>query len=228
MTILAVESSSGVAGVALLKENILVYEEYIDDGLTHSEVLLPMIERALAHTDGIASVDRFAVDIGPGSFTGIRIGVCAVNALAQAANKPVFCASSLEILAAQWPYFGFVCAICDARGEQVYGALYNTGQGAPKEIIAPCAAQIDEMLEQLPSGDILFTGDGAIAHRGRISERLGAPAQFAPPHLARVRASALSVMARTGECVEQAEPMYLRVPLAERALLAERNAAYAH
>ena len=222
MTILAVESSSGVAGVALLKEDILVYEEYIDHGLTHSELLLPMIERALAHTDGISGVDRFAVDIGPGSFTGIRIGVCAVNALAQASNKPVFCASSLEILAAQWPYFGLVCAICDARGEQIYGALYNTGQGVLKEIIAPCATQIDEMLEQLPFGGILFTGDGAIAHQERISERLGAHAQFAPPHLARVRASALAVRALTGVCVEQAEPLYLRIPLAER------NAAHAH
>ena len=126
MIILAISTSSSNASVSLLEDDKLIKELNISDQRTHSEKLMPLIEELFKTTNlQLSQVNLIACDIGPGSFTGIRIGVASVKAMAEAKEIPVVGVSSLEALAYNVRGFDYICSIIDARNNQVYSAIFN-------------------------------------------------------------------------------------------------------
>ena len=165
MTILAFETSAKPVSVSLLRGGRVAASEFENAGLTHSVTLMPMAERVLAAA-GLtpAAVDFFAVAAGPGSFTGLRIGVGTVKGLGWAAEKPCAAVSTLLAMAYLHPGFdGVVCPVMDARRGQVYAALFDTSGGAPERLEADGALGLGELFDLLErrSRPVLFVGDGA-------------------------------------------------------------------
>ena len=143
MLILAVDATGGAASCALAQEDVLLAESYLNIGYTHSETLLPLIEGML-HTARrtMEQVDRLAVTVGPGSFTGIRIGLATVKGLAFARGIPCVPVSALEAMAVLCPPVeGVLCPAMDARRSQVYNALFAWQEGALRRL-TPDRAQM--------------------------------------------------------------------------------------
>ena len=166
-------------------------------------------------------MDYLAVTEGPGSFTGVRIGVSTVKGLAHALNKPCVAVDALEAMAAGVrPFSGVICPIQDARAGQVYGAAF---QGETLARLLPDQPlKLEEFLDQAGTlGErLLFLGDGMPVHRERIAAMIGERALFAPPHLAFLRPAAAAALAweKRDGAVDylSLEPLYLRAPSAER------------
>lgn len=203
MMLLAVESTARIATAALFQDGALVAERAADAEKKHAETLLPLIDELLEENGvSISQIDLFAVDIGPGSFTGVRIGVSLVNALAYATGRKVVPVNALLALYSsanerERP----VCAMIDARNGNAYAALYQAG----KPLIEPCAVGIEAFLPRLPEGTI-FVGDVDLAH-----------AVFP-----RAKEIGLAALERVDAARDAAEPLYLRPSQAER--LRERPA----
>lgn len=167
MNILAIDSSSATASVALMQGDKLVSEFFIDAGLTHSQTLAPMVKAVLESANvSPDSIDLFAVTNGPGSFTGLRIAASMVQAMALVNNKPCVGVSSLHALALN--YSGkckYICACMDARRDQVYSAVFEVCDDSIKRITPDYATTIDELIKYLKSLDssVEFVGDGAEA-----------------------------------------------------------------
>ena len=229
MLILAIDTSGPSCGVALHREGLLCYEATVNNRLTHSVNLMPMVDEAFKRSGTkVEDVDLFAAVIGPGSFTGVRIGVSAIKAMAFACEKPCIGINALEALALGCAETGhLVCPIRDARVQQVYGAVYQCGN----RLMEDEAIKIDELMERLPAfGETtLFVGDGARVYQAVIAERMGKHAVFAPPHLSELKAGAAAAIAyaRRGEAIHhhELEPLYLRAPQAER-MRAQKEVAH--
>lgn len=216
MILLALSTSGKAACAALIKDGVLISQALRDEGRTHSETVMPLAAALLAE-QGFSpmDVDVFAADVGPGSFTGVRIGVCAANAMAAVKGVPVIGVSSLAALAE--PFMGeeqAVCAVLDARNGNGYAALYENGSCT----VAPSAVVFAEFLPTLPE-NTLFVGDAAIIQRKRIEETVPG-ARFAPDdaHLltaAPVAREAWRLLQR-GETASEVMPLYLRPTQAER------------
>ncbi|MDO4565658.1 MAG: tRNA (adenosine(37)-N6)-threonylcarbamoyltransferase complex dimerization subunit type 1 TsaB [Clostridia bacterium] len=193
MKLLALETTDRIASVALLMDG-KVFNETIDSGHRHAETLLLAVERLLAgHGLEPRDMDAFAVDIGPGSFTGVRIGVTTANAFGFANDKPVIAVNSLEALALPFVRDGGLCAaVIDARNGNGYAALYR-GENC---LIEPCACVLDEFLKELPEGCILT---GTAAEDGAMP-----------------RAESVAIIARRREGRSAVSPLYLRQAQAER------------
>lgn len=160
MKILAISTSSNIASVALLDDNNIIDELNICDAKTHSEMLLPLIDELLnKHKISIANIDLIACDNGPGSFTGIRIGVATVKALAEAQNIPVISCSSLEGLAYNITGFDYICSLIDAKNNQVYSAIFDKNYNLISDYFA------DDIKNLLPIfnkyENLMFVGDGS-------------------------------------------------------------------
>mgnify|MGYP000799662314 CR=1 FL=1 len=198
MILLALSTSGRAASAALLKDGCLLAEATRDEGLTHSETSLPLTAELLEQ-NGLApaDVDVFAADIGPGSFTGVRIGVCAINAMAAACGKPVVAVSSLAALREGLPEEnGPVCALLDARNGNAYAARYRDGRC----VEAPRAVELAAYGAGLDGARCI--GD--------------VPALCAPlelPSAANVGLAAFTLLDGAGA---QANPLYLRPSQAER------------
>src|SRR5690554_6838918 len=149
MRVLAVESSSVVAGIAILDDSSLVYEGYNHHKKNHSQALMPMIENALITSElKLSDIDIIAVTKGPGSFTGLRIGISTVKGLAQATEKKVAAIPTLDSLAHNITGFsGLVCPIMDARRDQVYICIYKRENAIYKNLIPYSAIHIHELAE---------------------------------------------------------------------------------
>ncbi|MBE7030833.1 MAG: tRNA (adenosine(37)-N6)-threonylcarbamoyltransferase complex dimerization subunit type 1 TsaB [Ruminococcaceae bacterium] len=228
MILLAVDTSSPNAGVALLNEQKLLGEFTVCNGNTHSQYILPMVDELLQKC-GIAlkDVDVFAVAAGPGSFTGLRIGIATVKTFAQVCNKPVVGVSSLEALVNQLSVSDgtLVCPVIDARRDRIYSALFD-GYNRLQEDRACC---IGEVLEELKGKKVLFVGDGALAHREEILS-FDSAFSVAPTALLTARSFGLAqaAMARAVrgdfDDLYALSAIYLRQSQAEREY-AERNRA---
>lgn len=217
MLILGIETASSTASVALLQDGALLAEHSVHHTRTHSETVMPMIERMLMELSFSPNqLDAIAVNCGPGSFTGVRIGVCAANAMGAALSIPVIGVNALEALYENvrfWP--GNVCAIIDANNDSAYFAQYENGIA----IFEPVAEEVASYLTKVPSGT-LFVGDGASAYEPLIRQTV-ANAQFALEHASLSHASSLCRVAernlREGkEAPKEALPLYLRPSQAER------------
>ena len=231
MNILAVDTAGKTAGVALLQDDRLLYECYLDAGMTHSETILPLIDNCLKFCHlNCADIDVYGVNAGPGSFTGLRIGLAAVKGLAF--PRETLCApvSTLEALAAAHTGEGTVLCALDARRAQVYSAAFDLA--THKRLMdddARAVADLAEFVENCKK-PLFFVGDGAALCYNKYGEIPGVLA--VPPALRGGRAAAVALvakqMARHGETVlpEALLPDYHRLSQAERER-AERLAAEA-
>ena len=222
MKILAIDTSGPVCGVSVLVDDAIRYECAVCNKLTHSANLMPMVDAALT-ASGLAlkDVDRIAVVVGPGSFTGVRIGVSTVKAMAHGAGKPCVAIDALEAMAAGITDFdGIICPIQDARAGQVYGAAFAAGM-PPKRLLPDAPMKLEEYVRAIEAlGErFLFLGDGMPVHRARLAEMLGDKAVFASPQQAFLRPASVAALGNlAAEELDylQLMPLYLRAPNAER------------
>lgn len=223
MNILAVDTSGPVAGIAILKDGCVTFEETVVNKLTHSANLMPMIDAALTRTGmTLRDMHRLAVVVGPGSFTGVRIGVSTVKGLSHGSGIPCVAIDALQAMAAGVPYFdGIVCPIQDARAGQVYGAAFTAGE-VPTRLLADTPLKLEDYVAQVKSlGERLcFLGDGMPVHRARLAELLGDQAIFASPNVSYLRPASVALLAAQPDAQEldylTLMPLYLRAPQAER------------
>lgn len=222
MKILAVDTSSAVATAAIVEDNKLICECVLNNKLTHSQTIMPIIDDVFKKSElKPDDIDVFAVANGPGSFTGLRIGVTTVKGLAHAAKKPAIGINTLEALAYNLPFCPYIISpIMDARREQVYNAFYRVENGIVKELTSPRAIALSDCLSELSvlGEKVVFLGDGVPVFMEKIKEVLGDAALFAPHTANAQRASAVAEAAKNKEAVHYSElvPVYLRKSQAER------------
>ena len=164
MKILAFDTSATVASVALCEGERLLAEYTVNNGNTHSETLLPMVEDLLSHFSmSVPDIDLFAVSAGPGSFTGVRIGAATLKGLAFASNKPCVGVSTLHAIAENLSVCkGLICPVMNARRSQVYTALFRSDGDKLERLMPDSALSIAELDEKLAEyGEpVYFVGDG--------------------------------------------------------------------
>lgn len=226
MIVLSIDSSSKVATIALLNDETVLGEYVLNDKREHSIVLMPMIERLLEECNlNISDIDGYVVSKGPGSFTGLRIGMATVKGLCLGGDKPYISISSLEALAFSLNYYnGLICPIMDALRENVYTALYKCVDGKLETIIEPTSMDIDELVSLLneKDEDVIFTGDAINKHKEYIVNNYKNP-KFAPNHLSVIRASSLGDLGllklKAGiKDDTNSSPVYIKKPQAQRDL----------
>ena len=235
MMILALESSATACSAALCRDGELVAQSYQNSGLTHSRTLLPMVRDMLANSQlTLEQVDVIAVAAGPGSFTGLRIGVATAKGLAWPADKDCAPCSTLESMA--WPLAHMagsliVCAM-DARRKQVYNALFlATGTGLER-LTPDRAISLDDLVQELAGTQTpqLGVGDGAQLCYDALTAA-GIPAVLAPPNLRMQSAWGVArqalALAQAGQTLSPAQlvPVYHRLSQAERERLEREQAA---
>lgn len=226
MKLLVLDSSGLVASVALIEDDLLIAEYTTGNKLTHSQTLLPMLDEVVKRTSfQIQEIDGIAVAMGPGSFTGLRIGAATAKGLGLALDKPVIPVPTVDGLAYQ--LFGaanIICPMMDARRNQVYTGFYRFENTQMKVLKEQCAQSVEDTLKQLKEyGEpVIFLGDGVPVYRSEIEETMKDLAIFAPVHANRQRAGAIgslaSVYFKKGMYVNADEfvPEYLRKSQAER------------
>ena len=228
MLILALDSSAAPASVALLEDGKILSEFYINTKQTHSQTLMPMVESVLKLTNKtLDDVTCMAVSAGPGSFTGVRIGVSCVKGLSMTRNIPCAGVSTLRAMAENARQLtGIVCAVMDARCGQVYNALFRAESGKLTRLCDDRALPIAELLEECKTfaEKVYLVGDGAeLCYKTFAAIR----AELLQPQLRFQRASGVAMAAQ--EMIENGQtvtpgalmPIYLRLPQAERELKAK-------
>ncbi len=225
MKILALETAAKAVSAAITEDGKVLASAYQDTGLTHSRTLMPLVELLLRNTGlAAADMDAFAVSAGPGSFTGVRIGVSAAKGLAWAADKPCIPVSTLAALARNVSFWdGLAVCAMDARRQQVYNALFEAKGGVLTRLTEDRAVALSDLAEELRGDPRPKTvlGDG-----GRLCfdflTAAGVPCRLAPPHLVKENAVSVALeaeeIARAGGLVSAQDlaPVYLRPPQAER------------
>lgn len=225
LLILAFETSAKAASTALLEDGRLLGESYQNTGLTHSQTLMVMAENLLKQCGKtVADVNAVAVAAGPGSFTGVRIGVAAAKGFAWGGEVPCYGVSTLEAMALSLgAYQGYVCPVMDARRSQVYNALYYVNQGQPDCITEDRAISLEQLKQELLAlkEPVFLVGDGSILTYRTLSEEV--PNLVLPPeHRMHQRAVGVALLAAqkiaAGEPGDGAAltPNYLRLSQAER------------
>jgi tRNA threonylcarbamoyladenosine biosynthesis protein TsaB len=234
--ILAVDTTTPSGSVALLEDEALLGEVGLDADATHSARLFRSVDFLFgAIGREIGAVDAFAVAAGPGSFTGLRIGIAAVKSLAFAGGKPVAPVSSLLALGAKLaggdpavsdnPVAGeessaLVCPLLDAKKEEIYAALFETAPGGLAEVLPQGAYDPDAFFSRLPAGRVIaFAGSGLALYEDRLRARVGANARFPArsPFIAAevARLGAAAIRAGRGVAAADIEPLYYRRSQAE-------------
>ncbi len=231
MKILSIDTSAKSASAAVIENGEIKGEFFINTMLTHSETLMPMIDAVMQNTKlTLHDIDLFAVNSGPGSFTGLRIGIAAVKGMAYALNKPCVGVSTLESMAFNFKKQDAVaCAVMDARCSQVYNALFDVSGETPVRNCEDRALMIDELEKELKEIDktIILVGDGSKLCYEKLKDNN--PNIFiANENVRYQRASgtafAAEIMAQRSEVITAGElmPKYLRLPQAQRELIAKQ------
>ena len=229
MLILALEASAKAASVALVNDGEVLAQYSQCCGLTHSCTLLPMVEDMLKNTNTkMQDVELFAVSHGPGSFTGIRIGVSTLKGLAWATEKPCTGVSTLEAMAWHGALRGgLVCPVMDARRSQVYNALFEIVDGKPQRLTEDRAISLEELASELASYDWkpLLVGDGARI-TAEYFDKAGIEYDLAPANLLYQSAWGVAMAAQQHPAgtADDLLPVYLRLSQAERERQERMNA----
>lgn len=228
MLILALDSTAVVASVALCRDQTPIAAFTVKNGNTHSETLLPMVESVLK-TAGytVDDVDLFACSVGPGSFTGVRIGVSTIKGLAFGKGKPCLAVSTLEALAENMiPADGLLCPVMNARRGQVYNALFRMENGALVRLCEDRALSVSELEAELAQRNepFLLSGDGT-AECLRLMTHLR-PQSLSPlledqNAVSVAKCAYRSYLAGVRGNDAELKPVYLRLPQAERERLAK-------
>lgn len=225
MRILGIESSSLVASVALVTDDVLTAEYTVNLKKTHSQTLLPMIDQMIGMLEiDLNTIDAIAVSAGPGSFTGLRIGSATGKGLGLALNKPLIHIPTMDAMAyGLYRAKDLICPMMDARREQVYTGLYH--YSARFEIVKQqWAADIHELIRELNQrGEaVLFLGDGVPVCRHIIEEELTVSYEFSPAHVNRQKAASVAALGAVYYAEGKTEPAsshrpdYLKKSQAER------------
>jgi tRNA threonylcarbamoyladenosine biosynthesis protein TsaB len=227
MKILSVETSAISASTAICEDNIILSEFFNNTHQTHSQTLMPMVQALLNNCKiSINDIDVFAVSNGPGSFTGVRIGVSAVKGMAMVHSKPCVAVSTLEAIAHNLKGQNCIaCAVMDARCNQVYNALFDVSESSITRITEDRALTINDLKKELEicNKNIILVGDGAKLCYNNMQEMHNI--FIAPEHLMYQRASAVGLLGaeyfNKGMAVTASMllPFYLRLPQAERELI---------
>lgn len=215
--ILAIDTSSMTGSVALCHGDVVLAESLINVRSTHSERLLAQVEQVLDLTGtSLADLDCLAVVQGPGSFTGLRVGLATAKGLATANSTPVIGLSSLDVLAANLSLCPYpVCAFLDARKQEVYSCLYDCRDGFPTSLDEERVLPPEEVLRRL-EGEVALVGDGVALYLPLIQELLGDRGKLPTPVLHQPRASVAAALARQrfakGQLLsaEDLKPCYIR------------------
>ena len=223
MYVLGIETSTSVCSVGLVSEGRVLTSFSQNTGLRHAERTMAMADRAIADAGvEFTELDGVAVGSGPGSFTGLRIGMAAAKGLCLALNLPLLTVSTLEGLAAQVVIDGMsVCAMLDARRGNVYAGVYGLNGGRLVARIPDAATPLEKLMPRLPR-PTLIVGEGGVTYRDRIRVYMGDDARFAPAstHPSGASVALLGVDGlRAGNAVDAAtaEPAYHRLSQAESA-----------
>jgi tRNA threonylcarbamoyladenosine biosynthesis protein TsaB len=220
--VLAFDTTTDSGSVALLDHDRVMGEYLFPGARAHSERLLVMIDRLLADSGcSMADIDLIAVSLGPGSFTGLRVGISTAQGMALAAGKALLGVPTLEVMAYQARGCGEqICPMISARGQEVFTGLYRfSGQGDLQQLRAETVMEIAAWLSGI-SGETVFLGSGAVLHRNLIASLSGARVLTAVAGIP--RASAVAALAQSRYQGPQAHapdalaPHYLRLPDAER------------
>lgn len=217
MKILAIESSAKAASVAVVEDGKILGETFLNCGLTHSVTIMPSVEWLLDMASlKVSDIDRIAISEGPGSFTGLRIGMAAVKGLAWACDIPCCGVSTLAATAEGVAHMdGTVCAVMDARAHQVYNALFKVKNGKVTRLCDDRAISIGDLGKELEEiNDVIIAGDGAEL----VYNEFGRKYIIAPEHIRYQRASFVARLAETAEAIsaQELKPEYIRLPQAER------------
>ncbi len=226
MKILAFDSTARIASVALLEDGKVLSLYNVDNGLTQSELLLPMAEAMLSSLRlSFSDIDLFAATVGPGSFTGVRIGTALVKGLAFGRNLPCASVSTLEALAYNLLGLSGIAVSCmDARRGQVYCAIFRLKDERAERLsedLAISLSQLSELLLDYKEEKIFLVGDGYDLTYKALSD-MGLSLEITPPLLRLQSAASVGILAKekydAGECVSDTNfnPKYLRLPQAER------------
>ncbi len=197
MKLLAVDTSNQSCSVGIIDNDRLLAEITLNTGQTHSKQIMKLIDTALTLSGLIISeIDGLAVTLGPGSFTGLRIGLSTIKGIASAGQKPVVGISSLDVLAFQYGNTSnLICVLLDARKGEVYSARYRSIDGMISKIedeaVQPPGQAISDINEPC-----LFIGNGALLHRTTIIEKVGEFVYFPPQNEHMIRASSVAYMGR--------------------------------
>ncbi|MGL5259774.1 MAG: tRNA (adenosine(37)-N6)-threonylcarbamoyltransferase complex dimerization subunit type 1 TsaB [Lachnospiraceae bacterium] len=228
--ILAIDSSSLVASVAIIENDICVAEYTTNFKRTHSQTLVPMLEEVKKMIElELDTIDAIALTKGPGSFTGLRIGASTAIGLSHVLKKPIIGIGTIEALA--YNLYGskdMICPIMDARRNQTYTGLYEFVTENFEEkfevILEQSAMMIEELIEKINeiNRPVVFLGDGVPVFKEQLMQKITVPVKFAPAHCNRQRAASVGALAmeyyKEGKYVEAGEfrPEYLRKSQAER------------
>ncbi|WP_055071456.1 tRNA (adenosine(37)-N6)-threonylcarbamoyltransferase complex dimerization subunit type 1 TsaB [Clostridium massiliamazoniense] len=225
MIILSVDSSSSTATCALVKEDKILGEINLNDKKEHSVILMDLIDSLLTRYNlTLDDIDGFAISEGPGSFTGLRIGMATIKGLAFGSNKPCLAISTLDTLAYNVINFnGIICPIMDALRGNVYTNLYKNNNGKLEAISEANCLSIEELVSVLKEKNepVIFLGDGVVKHKDYLLENLS-NLSFAPLNSNYPKASSLGELAlqlfnsNVTQDLNKIAPVYLRKSQAER------------
>lgn len=221
MKILAIDTSAVTATVCVADENKTLGEISYTTALTHSQTIMPMIDELLKNLSlSLKDIDLFACSNGPGSFTGLRIGIGTIKGLAFGIDKGVVGVSTLEALSYNVPFSDYVISpIMDARRDQVYNAFYRYNNGKMECLKEPRAISVEDLAYEIKEKTI-FVGDGVLPYKEKLTAFLGDKALFTPVNLCLQRASSVAAAAFDKEAIHPRElsAIYLRKSQAEREL----------
>lgn len=228
MKILVADTSSSVCSVGVFENDVLINKNELDNGKTHSENFMPLVEKTLNEAEmKLDDIEYLAVVVGPGSFTGIRIGVASCKAMAEIKELKVVPVYSLDSLAANDVGNGnVICSMIDARNNQVYCGIYDNKINKLEEYMAD---DIENVLSALNKyDDIVFVGDGAVLHEAMIREKM-VDKKIVFSSNNKQNAESLGIIAykkiKNGEFTDpdSVVPVYLRKSQAERMKDAKEN-----
>ncbi|RKY65697.1 MAG: tRNA (adenosine(37)-N6)-threonylcarbamoyltransferase complex dimerization subunit type 1 TsaB [Candidatus Latescibacterota bacterium] len=222
MRVLGIETATELASVALVEDGEVLAEVLLPLRRKLTEELVPVIDWTLKRAGvKLGELDGVAVSIGPGSFTGLRVGMSTAKGLCFACGLPLVGVPTLKAMASRLALSQLpICPLLDARRNQIYSALYKFEGGSLKELSPPRATSLEELLSSLER-PVVFTGDAVGKFRRKIEE-LKCGATFAPPELSRPAASSVaalgSVALAEGETsdLSSLEPIYIRSPVCRR------------
>lgn len=223
MKILSIETAGDICAVALAEDEKLIKEEIIEDKNTHSVKLMPLLDKLLQKTNTkISDIDLFSCDIGPGSFTGIRIGVSTVKAFLDVTNKKVVGITSLETLACNIDTDEIICSLIDAKNENVYCGFFKKENGIYRNIENLCFDNINNIITIAKNKNkkIIFIGNGSIAYKDMIESQIENAEIILDEEKNKLNARNIAKLAfyKKNEAVDtnNFKPVYLRKSNAER------------
>lgn len=227
MKLLAIDTSTILGGAAIMEDDNLIAETRINVKITHSERIMGEIDHILKQAGlKIDDIDVFAIAIGPGSFTGLRVGLSAIKGLVYATGKMLVSVSTLHAMAYSMPFSKYqICTLLDARKKEVYAGIFKWNDNDFIKIMNEQTIKIDDLLSAINENTI-FSGEGSMLYKEHIKAKLGAAAIFAPPQNMVASPSSVAYLAMMKAKKEEFDDPITLVPMYIRKSEAEMKFAY--